>query len=180
MSGPPRSKIQMTVYPVGPQFSICLADFLPEEYPDEDGTWVINWLERFIRDHRSELNSVPRPSGYMIAKWSKAFPSGKEIPDVRCKDPVLAVAVLGRLAGDIYIPRREISFSNSYYGWEKSAYQFPAKYFPQYCGGRGATTLPGEGRARSPSAPQFGGFIETALPDDSRARTPSVPQGGDK
>ena len=93
----------------------------------------------------------------MIAKLSKVLPSGKKISDVRCKDPVLAVAVLGRLVGNIYIPRREISFSNSYYGWEKSAYQFPAKYFPQ-----------------------FGGFIETALPGDGRARSPSAPQGGDK
>ena len=169
MSGPPRSKIQMTVYPVGPQFSIRLADFLPEEYPDEDGTWVINWVERFIRDHRSELDSVPRPSGYMIASYSKKFPSGKEFPDVRCKDPVLAVAVLGRLVGDLYIPRREISFSNSYYGWECGAYQFPAKYFPQYCGGRGATALPDCGHAG-----------RVSLPDAGRARTLCAPQGGDK
>ena len=156
MSGPPRSKIQMTVYPVGPQFSIRLADFLPEKYPDEDGMWVINWLERFIRDHKSELDCVSRPSGYMIAKLSKVLPSGKKISDVRCKDPVLAVAVLGRLVGNIYIPRREISFSDSYDGWERTAYQFPAKYFPQYCGGRGATALPGDGRARTPCAPQGG------------------------
>ena len=133
MSCPPRSRIQMTVYPVGPQFSIRLADFLPEEYLDEDSSWVVSWLERFMRDHKSELDSVQRPSGFMIAKMSKKFSSGKEIFDVRCKDPVLAVAILGRLAGDIYIPRREISFSCSHYGWERSAYQFPAKYFPQYC-----------------------------------------------
>ena len=43
-------------------------------------------------------------------------------------------------------------------------------------GGRGATALPGDGRARTPCAPHLdGGRGATALPGDGRARTPCAP-----
>ena len=46
-----------------------------------------------------------------------------------CKDPILSISVLGRIAGNIYIPHRQIVlgawFDNGEY------YIFPAQYFTQ-------------------------------------------------
>ena len=170
MSAPPRSKIQKVVRPVGKQVAfnmdkIGLEDpsgWLTLTYADREAL-INDWLTDFVCRHKAELDAVARPTGFMVGSVCEAF-SGpqktcmKEYPStyIFCTDPILTVAVIGRMAGLVYVPRRELRLTeNSFY----DTFAFPAKYFPQYCGGRRATALPGDGRARTPCAPQSKGDV---------------------
>ena len=144
MSVPPHSKIQKVVRPVGRQIAFNMEKIGLEDPGarltmayDKHEALINDWLADFVCRHKTELEAVPRPAGFMIGSICEVF-SGpqktcmKEYPDayVFCTDPILTVAVIGRMAGLVYVPRRELRLAEkSFY----DTYAFPAKYFPQYC-----------------------------------------------
>ena len=153
MSCPPKSNIRKVIRPIGRHIVLCLPSL--QTPPLEDVKACDEWLEKFMLEHKEELEKMPRPTGYVIPEHLKNIVLDDDIyPGYgRVNDPVLTVAVLGRMSGGIYIPHREIRLCEALKGY---MYAFPARYFPQYCGGRGATALLGDGRARTPCAPQGG------------------------
>ena len=130
MSAPPLSKIQVTVKPVGehilvklPRHCNSLYGKLTSMRSDSDRA---AWLQGFVNEHRSELDAVVRPMGFVVAVNVKASDCSlyRSFPVV--VDWKLALSLLGRMSGGIYIPRREISYSDSLFG----CYAFPARFFP--------------------------------------------------
>ena len=129
MSAPPLSKIQVTVKPVGEHILVklpCHCNSLygkltsMKSYSDRAA-----WLHGFVDEHRPELDAVVRPMGFIVAVNAKASDSSpfRSFPVVN--DWKLALSLLGRMSGGIYIPRREISYSDSLFG----CYAFPARFF---------------------------------------------------
>ena len=127
---PPRSKIQVTVKPVGehilvkmPRHCNSLYGKLTSMKSDSDRA---AWLQGFVNEHRLELDAVVRPMGFIVAVNAKAadYSLFSAFPVV--DDWKLALSLLGRMSGGIYIPRREISYSDSLFG----CYAFPARFFP--------------------------------------------------
>ena len=127
---PPRSKIQVTVKPVGehilvkmPRHCNSLYGKLTSMKSDSDRA---AWLQGFVNEHRLELDAVVRPMGFIVAVNAKAadYSLFSAFPVV--DDWKLALSLLGRISGNIYIPRREISYSDSLLG----CYAFPARFFP--------------------------------------------------
>ncbi len=156
MSAPPRSKIRVAVKPVGEHVLVKLPShcnsICSKLWSMNNDSDRVSWLQRFVDEHRQEFDAVVRPMGFIVpinARVSDYSPF-RSLPVVY--DLFLSLSLLGRMSGGIYIPRREISYNDSLFG----CYAFPAKYFPQYYGGRGATALPDDGRARTPCAPQGG------------------------
>ena len=157
MSAPPRSKIQVTVKPVGehvlvqlPSHCNSICSKLCSMKSDSDRA---SWLQSFVDEHRPELDAVVRPMGFVVPVNAGVSDCSlfRSLPIV--DDVFLALSLLGRMSGGIYIPRREITYSDCLFG----CYAFPAKYFPQYCGAPGVCALPGNGaygRARTPAAPK--------------------------
>ena len=128
MSGPPRTTVCQQVKPVGRQvvFSVYEIDF---SYGDDTP-------KTFLKSHRAELESIQRPTGFMIGVVCKVgngdkLNNGATEKDVYeiCKDPILSISVLGRIAGNIYIPHRQIALG----AWfDKGEYYiFPDRYFTQ-------------------------------------------------
>ncbi len=109
MSAPPRSTVRKEIRTIGDclVFDIVAVCGAPAE-ADEDARAA--WLEAFVRKHGEALEAVPRPTGYLIAT---SLPSGAALqPGFRlCQDPILTVAVVARLSGGIYIPRRDLRLS---------------------------------------------------------------------
>lgn len=141
MSAPPRSKVKTVVKPIGRyvEFNIYGADFRPPFRPPQDFPSPQDWLDDFLARHREALDAVPRPSGYMIGDSSyKGSPYGYGDDRRICRDPVLTVAILGRVSGTMYIPHRRILFGS----WLEKVhekcfilarkYVFPERYFPQF------------------------------------------------
>ena len=133
MSVPPRTTVNQTVKSVGEHlaFKMSEIDFSPPFRPPGDFPTPQAWLDDFLATHQDALESVLRPTGFMVAlvhedsrrcQWRNRFWPF-------CQDPVLAVSVLGRIAGNIYIPLRKITlgpwFDNG------KCYIFPRKYFPR-------------------------------------------------
>ena len=144
MSAPPRSKMQKVVRPVGKQVAFCM-DKIGLEEPggwlslrfDKRQALIDDWLVDFVNRHKDELDAVLRPTGFMVGSICEVFEGPqktcmKDYPDayIFCPDPILTVAVIGRMAGLVYVPRRELRLvEDSFY----DTFAFPAKYFPQYC-----------------------------------------------
>ncbi len=100
MSVPPRTKLERDIRPVGRQvlIGLSLAGFQPGDYA--------NLLETFEREHSSALASAPRPQGYVIAvQVRENHVAVQNVPP--CRDQALTLAVVSRIAGGLYIPRRE-------------------------------------------------------------------------
>ena len=163
---PPRSKVQITVKPIGRQIVFDLAyagvgvAYNGKKTDQQREADVRSWFEDFVRRHKAELDAVLRPTGFMLGSICEDINAPlddlmRRYPGVYqvCTDPILTVAILGRVSGLIYVPRRELRLTEDSFF---DTIGFPAKYFPQYCGGRGATALPGDGRARTPCAPKGG------------------------
>lgn len=99
---------------------------------------IRNWFEDFVRRHKAELDAVPRPTGFMVGSLCEDLNAPlddllRRHPGVYqvCSDPILTAAVLGRVSGLIYVPRRELRLTvNSV----SDTIGFPAKYFPQFGG----------------------------------------------
>ena len=131
MSAPPRSTIHVTVKPVGEHVlvklpshcnSICSKLWSMKSESDR-----ASWLQGFVDEHRPELDAVVRPMGFVVpvdAGVSDCSPF-RDLPVV--DDVFLALSLLGRMSGGIYIPRREITYSSSLFG----CYAFPAKLLTQ-------------------------------------------------
>jgi len=127
MSAPPRSTIHVTVKPVGehvlvklPDHSNSICSKLCSMKRDSDRA---SWLKRFVDEHRPELDAVVRPMGFVVPIKAGAsdFPPFRSLPVVQ--ELFLALSLLGRMSGGIYIPRREITYSSSLF----ECYAFPAK-----------------------------------------------------
>ncbi len=143
MSAPPRSRVQVVVRPVGKQVvfdlrRLGLGPALdPEMPPHARAAAVQEWTKDFVSQHQAELDDVPRPTGFMAGSVCKtdgaAGDAVKRHPEAYevCTDPVLAVAILGRVAGTVYVPRRELRLTESSFA---AALAFPAKHFPQFGG----------------------------------------------
>ncbi|MBQ7187882.1 MAG: hypothetical protein IJR99_00545 [Kiritimatiellae bacterium] len=140
MSGPPLTTARQQVKPVGRQVVLDLrrvglhapGDNL--KLPSAERDAIINdWLTRFVQDHKAELDAVKRPTGFMIGCICENVNQPLKGNDPKiyrvCGDPILTLAVLGRMAGMIYIPRRDINLSSSCAAY-KDAIAFPEKYFP--------------------------------------------------
>lgn len=140
MGVPPRTAVKQIVRPIGRyvEFNIYDADFSPPFKSPKDFCVPQDWLGDFLSHHGDALDAIQRPSGYMIG-----YCGHKDISyygdDCRiCRDPILTVAILGRVAGTLYIPHRRIQFGR----WLERdfdssilecKYLFPERYFPQYC-----------------------------------------------
>ncbi len=141
MSVPPQSKIQIVVRPIGKQvvFDLGRAGIRvpcdlgrPSQECDKS---VREWLAGFVSQHKAELDAVPRPLGFMVGSLCEEINASLEDlmrshPGVYhvCRDPILTIAVLGRMAGLIYIPQRELRLTDDSFD---DTICFPAKYFPQ-------------------------------------------------
>ena len=122
MSVPPRTRVERSVKTVGWHVVFDLASF-----PKQNGVETLAaWFDAFCRDNAAALEAAPRPVGYSMAT---TLPRDKSIPDGfrLCVDPVLTVAVLGRVAGGLYIPRRELRLNPDL---ADRLYAFPARDFP--------------------------------------------------
>ena len=106
MSAPPRSTVRKEIRTVGGclVFDLVAVCGAPAK-ADENARAA--WLEAFVRKHGAALEAVPRPTGYLIAT---ALPPGAPLQAGfrLCQDPILTVAVVARLSGGIYIPRRDL------------------------------------------------------------------------
>ena len=135
MSVPPRTTVRQVVRPIGRyvEFNICRADFAQPFKSPQD------WLDDFLVRHGDALDAVPRPSGYMISVSHNSFLYRDDLRS--CRDPILTVAILGRVSGTLYVPHRRISFGK----WLEMSpgedredsmigisYVFPERYFPQF------------------------------------------------
>lgn len=135
MSCPPRSNINKVVQAVGEQIVFNFKHInlhIPDDksfMPDAMRNALIKkWLESYMRKHSAELDAISRPTGYMIGTpIDLTQNSGKYHI---CRDPLLTVAIIGRISGMIYIPRREISLTCHTPGFD-TPIAFPQKYFSQ-------------------------------------------------
>ncbi len=129
MSAPPRSRVHKEVRPFGPHivFDFAILSWLNLRPGDKE---LAESLKKFESRNRDALAAVSRPTGYMIAV---PLPPRGPLPDgfTLCKDPVLTVAILGRLAGGIYIPHRQLCFTQA---TAKSRFAFPESAFTQQKG----------------------------------------------
>ncbi len=129
MSAPPRSRVKKEVRTVGSHivFDLALLSGLSEHPCDNE---LVCWLRKFESRHGDALAAAARPAGYMIAV---PLPRGTPLPEgfSLCKDQVLTVAVLGRLAGGIYIPHRKLGFAQA---TTQSRFAFPENAFTQQKG----------------------------------------------
>lgn len=142
MSAPPRTTIRQTIRPIGKQIVFDLGctgvgvAYNGEKTDQQREADIRNWLEDFVRRHQAELDAVLRPTGFMVgslcedinaplADLLRLHPGVYQV----CTDPILTVAVLGRVSGLIYVPRRELRLTiDSVF----NTIGFPAKYFPQF------------------------------------------------
>ncbi|MGN0833085.1 MAG: hypothetical protein ACI4RD_05495 [Kiritimatiellia bacterium] len=143
MSAPPRSRIQKVVRPVGRQVAFNFEKAgLQEPGADLYLTFAgreelyNDWLIDYASRHKAELEAVRRPAGFMVGSVCEAIlgppkDTMKRYPDLYhvCTDPILTVAILGRMAGLLYVPRRELRLAN---GDFSRTIAFPAKFFPQF------------------------------------------------
>ncbi len=130
MSAPPRSEVPVVTHIVGKQivFNIQHAGLDPRleanQTMQEKAVLAQEWINDFERKHKAELDAVSRPMGYMAG-----IPYSRGDDAIVCEDPILTVAILGRMSHGLYIPRREL-------GWcaclIAGSYCFPIKYFPQF------------------------------------------------
>ena len=142
MAGPSRSMAHQVIRPVGRQivFGIYEIDFsyddnTPKPFPPpRDFPSPQEWLSDFLNSHKAELACVQRPTGFMVGVVCKDENADKLCRDAGsqddfliCKDPILAISVLGRIAGSIYIPHRQITLGSWFDKDER--YIFPARYF---------------------------------------------------
>ena len=141
---PPRSTIAISVKPVGKQilFNFSHANIrVPGDNPilqdDRRDKRIQIWLSKYILDHQAELDAVVRPMGYMygiIPEEDKKDIVNLDVkyPGCRyCHDPILTIAILGRLSGNIYIPQRELRLTCHSPGLDNTI-AFPASYFPHF------------------------------------------------
>lgn len=126
MSVPPHTRVRQIVRPVGRSviFSIHTVSFKPPFGSPKDFPSLQDWLDDFLVQHRAALESVPRPSGYMVGYHGLMQDS-----HLFCTDPILTVSILGRVSGGVYIPRRRIAFGEELAGTK--VYSFPERYFPE-------------------------------------------------
>ena len=141
MSAPPRTEVKVVVRPVGKQVVFDLSRlglgpaFDAAMSPQERDAAVQEWVRCFVRRHQSEFDAAARPTGFMAGTVFKAGVEAdgvlKRHPDAYqvCADPVLAVAILGRVAGTVYVPRRALRLTERSFA---TALAFPAKHFPQF------------------------------------------------
>ena len=126
MSVPPQTRVRKVVRPVGRYviFSIHTVSFKPPFRSPKDFPSPQDWLDDFLAQHREAIESVPRPSGYMVG-----YNGLMQDSHLFCADPILTVAILGRVSGGVYIPRRRIAFGDGLAGTK--VYSFPERYFPE-------------------------------------------------
>lgn len=130
MSAPPHSDVHVVTHIVGKQivFNMQYAGLDPRleanQTMQEKAVLAQEWIKDFERKHKAELDAVSRPMGYMAG-----IPYSEGDDAIVCEDPILTVAILGRMSHGLYIPRREL-------GWcaclVSGSFCFPAKYFPQF------------------------------------------------
>lgn len=140
MGVPPRTVVKQMVSPVGRyvEFNIYDAYFThpfksPLSFPSPE-----EWLDDFLVRHGEALEAVPRPTGYMIGHCSEKDFCHYGKDHRICRDPILTVAILGRVSGTLYVPHRRILFGD----WLRKVdydhfmlphkYVFPERYFPQF------------------------------------------------
>ena len=127
---PPSYTLRQVIRPVGPQVLLALeaVAWAPPFQPPSAFPTPEAWLADFLRTHAAALEALPRPSGFLIATPAPAaeLPEGCRL----CTEPLLTVAVLGRVAGNLYIPRRAIALG----AWCTAGTRvcFPAEHFPQF------------------------------------------------
>ena len=131
VAGPPRTTVKKVVRPIGRQIVFDLTRIEHKSLCD------LASAQEFARQRQVELDAVPRPKGFMVGisyeelhaeleSNMKAYPDFYQV----CTDPVLALAVLGRVSGLIYVPHRELRLTDACF----DPMSFPAEYFPQFGG----------------------------------------------
>ena len=125
MSVPPRTTMMKDVRLVGRQvwISLSLAGFRPEDYADI--------LDTFEEECRGALDAAPRPGGYVIVtRGSDGYAAARE--SVTCRDKAITLAVVSRIAGGLYIPRRQPHLTEEN---ARAVFLLPASAFPKEAAG---------------------------------------------
>ena len=140
MSVPPRShEVRRIAPPPGGLLAFNLVAALPAHVPPEA---ALAWFRRFAAEHAAEIAAAPTPHCFIVPQIVPASPAQTpwheghrpEVPlpfvtgTATCADPVLVAAVLGRVAGNLYIPGRPVRLGKELLGrW----YLFPKSEFPK-------------------------------------------------
>ena len=126
---PPHTTVKKVVRPISRQIVFDLSRIKSESL------YELASAKEFARQHQAELDTVPRPAGFMVGvpyedlyleleSHMKAYPDFYQV----CTDPILALAVLGRVSGLIYVPHRKLHLTDNC----RYPISFPAEYFPQF------------------------------------------------
>lgn len=129
MSGPPRTKIAWSIRSAGSVLVFGLAsDCLKPWFRAFDAAGLADGLRRFEVARPGALAAAVAPAGFVVADVRDGEPSA--LPDgwSVCADPALALAVVGRMSGNLYVPRRPVRLHPEQAGlW----YILPRSEFPR-------------------------------------------------
>ncbi len=143
MSVPPRTTMEKEVKFVGRRvvFSLSFIGLVPASRQQgragisdaSQNAKYAAFLEAFERDHGDELAAAPRPAGYVIATkfWDVHFNIDRDACYIDCDicdDTALTIAVVSRIAGGIYIPRRRPAICRDNAG---EFFLLPVSVFPE-------------------------------------------------
>lgn len=93
----------------GKNVTFCLNDVV-EQHTNIDATERLAWLNAYIAEHAQELSDTPIPQRFTIPQQSDhCFDK-----EVLCSDLNLTIAIVGRIAGHIYIPNRPIQITQEH------------------------------------------------------------------
>lgn len=141
MSCPPRSRVQKCVTLVGAQ--VCFSfRYIGLEMPGFDSSMpdalrdsiIQAWINTYVIHHQAELDALECPKGYMIGNVYEneaAVEKAQNVYHFRCSEPILTIAVLSRMSGNIYIPQRLPHLTCHSHGYNNIV-SFPAKDVAQY------------------------------------------------
>ena len=133
MSVPPRShEVRRIAPPPGGLLAFHLVAALPAHVPtNSPPEAALAWFRRFVAEHAFEIAAAPVPCRFLVVQVLDGLEplrrlSGSDLPV--CADPTLTAAVLGRVAGNLYIPGRPVRLGKELLG---RCYLFPKSEFPK-------------------------------------------------
>lgn len=129
MSVPPRTTMMKDVRLIGKQVLLGLPLI---GYPPGDFAELQKLLETW------DVAMAPRPHGYTIVVKLPEMPA-TDAGAIVCRDQALTLAVVSRIAGGLYIPRRPPRMDKEN---ARAVFQLPASAFPEEAASRLETVAP--------------------------------------
>ena len=112
MSVPPTSRVVRRIEPPPRgRFVVGYGAVLPPGFAKRRHTPAVRWLENRFRVFRDAIEGAAVPRKYAVVPSLRGeerprFSDG--LPTVFCEDPDLVMAVVGRIAGQLYVPLRPV------------------------------------------------------------------------